>query len=112
MPGSLRNNGRAAREGWRGKGADSVLRCATQGRDRTKLSVKFFTREIKMENYALRALSLLYERGTMQYREKPQFWRGLALFRMQAETQQHGCYASKTSQLAAQHCLFNTLATK
>ena len=61
----------------------------------TKLSVNSFTREIEMENYALGALSLLYGSETMQYREKFQVWRGLALSRLQADTQQHGCYANK-----------------
>jgi uncharacterized protein YbjQ (UPF0145 family) len=48
-----------------------------------------------MKNYAPMALSLLYGRETMQYREKFQVWRGLALSRLQADTQQYGCYASK-----------------
>jgi uncharacterized protein YbjQ (UPF0145 family) len=57
--------------------------------------VNSFTREIEMKNYAPVAMSQLYGRETMQYREKFQVWHGLALFRMQADAQQHGCYASK-----------------
>jgi hypothetical protein len=59
------------------------------------LSVNSFTRGIEMKNYASVALRLLYGSENIQYREKFQAWRGLALFRMQADMQQHDCYASK-----------------
>jgi hypothetical protein len=48
--------------------------------------VNYFTREIEMKNYAPVAMSKLYGRETMQYRKKFQAWRGLALFRLQADT--------------------------
>ena len=64
-------------------------------RDGTKLSVKSFTRGIEMKNYASMALRLLYGSKNMQYREKFQAWRGLALFRMQADTQHPSYYTSK-----------------
>lgn len=44
-----------------------------------------------MKNYAPVAMSQLYGSETMQYREKIQVWRGLALFRMQADALQDVC---------------------